>query len=156
MLQHLFMVLQEQKQAMAIGLATPVNIYNALKRLTQNAGFKQAEEFWTDPATVPPQQPQPNPEVMKVQAEIQAKQTDAQIKMQTAQADIAHKQQTAQIDLERARIELDIKRADLQLRRQDLELKREKAMLDAQIASQRAAMQASDDMARAQKIRGQE
>lgn len=152
-LQHLTMIWQMQTAGMQFGIATPANIFETAKKLTMNAGFKQPELFWTDPRQQPPQQQQPDPAMLKVQAEIQGKQAELQMKAQSTQADIQHKQQTAQIDLEKARVELQIKQADLALRQQALELKREEALLDAQIAQQRAVMHASDDMARAQEIR---
>lgn len=155
MLQHLFMILQEQKQALPLGLSTPKNIYAALKRMTQNAGFKQPEEFWTDPSMSPPQPPQPNPDMMKAQADIQVKQADMQMRQQQTQADLGFKQQAAQIDLEKARVELQIKLAELDIKRQSLQLKAEEAQMDAQIAQQRAVMQASDDMARARQVDGE-
>jgi hypothetical protein len=85
MLQHLQMVLMNQEKAAALGLATPKNIYNALVKLTQNAGFKMPDEFWTDPEKAAPQQPQPNPEMIKAQATQQAAQTKAQADMQMQQ-----------------------------------------------------------------------
>jgi len=56
---HLMTILQAQREAIQIGVATPKNIYNALAKLTQNAGFKDVEEFWTDPAGQEAQQKQP-------------------------------------------------------------------------------------------------
>jgi hypothetical protein len=41
-LQHLMSILQVQREAMAIGVATPKNIYSAAKRLAENAGFSDA------------------------------------------------------------------------------------------------------------------
>lgn len=152
-LQHLTMLWQMQTAGLQIGIARPENLFETAKRMTNNIGMKQADMFWTDPRRAPPQQPQPDPNLMKVQAEIQGKQAELQMKAQTTQADIAHKQQTAQIDLEKARVELQIKQAELELKRQALQLKAEEAALDAQIAQQRAVMHASDDMARAQQIR---
>lgn len=152
-LQHLTMIWQMQTAGMQFGIATPANIFETAKKLTMNAGFKQPEMFWTDPRQQPPQQQQPDPQLMKVQAEIEGQQARLQMDAQKTQADIEAKQQTSQIDLAKAQIELDIKRADLALRQQALDLKREEAMLDAQIAQQRAVMHASDDMARAQEIR---
>lgn len=91
MLQHLLMILQAQQQAIQIGVASPQNIYNALVKLTQNAGFKNAEEFWTDPAKAPPQQQGPSPEQVKAQTEMQKEQMkqqgDAQKTMFEAQQD---------------------------------------------------------------------
>lgn len=153
-LQHLTMLWQMQTAGLQLGIARPENLLETAKKLTNNIGMKQADMFWTDPRQNPPQQ-QPDPNMMKVQAEIQGKQAELQLKAQTAQADIAHKRQASQIDLEKARVELEIKQADLALRQQELQLKREEAALDAQIAQQRAVMQASDDMARAAQVRGE-
>lgn len=152
MLSHLMMILQAQREGFQIGVATPKNIYNALKKLTQNAGFKNEEEFWTDPETQQPQEEGPSPEEQKMQAEMQMKGAELQMKQEESQFNLAAKQQEAQIGLQKAQVELQIKLAELELKKQDLEIKRESAILDAQIAQQRAVMLASDDMARAQEI----
>jgi hypothetical protein len=57
-LMHLTSILQMQKEAIQIGLTSPEKIYNALAKLTQNAGFKNPEEFWTNPANTPEQEGQ--------------------------------------------------------------------------------------------------
>jgi hypothetical protein len=60
MLAHLQMIAQMQAQGMQIGIARPENIYATARRFTQNAGFKNADEFWTDPVKNPmPQAPNP-------------------------------------------------------------------------------------------------
>jgi hypothetical protein len=87
MLAHLQMILLAQKESLPLGITTPQNIYNALAKLTQNAGFKRPEEFWSDPAKAPPQPPPPNPEAIKAQAEMQAKQMDLQADQQKFQAE---------------------------------------------------------------------
>lgn len=97
MLQHLMMILQAQQQAIQIGVATPKNIYNALSKLTQNAGFKQAEEFWTDPDKSPPPQQQ-SPEAIKAQAEMQKTQFEAQQDAQKFQAEAMLEQQKSQAE----------------------------------------------------------
>jgi hypothetical protein len=90
MLQHLMMIAQMQTQGMQIGIATAKNIYATARRFTQNAGFKNADEFWTDPEKDPmPQQPNP-----MLQAE-QAKQEGA---MQLHQAKSAEEQQKFQAE----------------------------------------------------------
>lgn len=95
MLGHLMTILQAQKEGIEIGLATPKNIYNALAKLTQNAGFKNPEEFWTDPEgqeQKPQEPPQPSPDtVLLAQTEIQKTQikaeSDEKIAMQKAALD---------------------------------------------------------------------
>lgn len=93
MLQHLMLILQAQKEGLPLGLATPKNIYNALAKLTQNAGFKQPEEFWTDPEKAPPMQQPPSPEAIKAQAEQQKTQMQLQADAQKFQAEAALEQQ---------------------------------------------------------------
>lgn len=73
--QQLMMILNAQKEAMQIGATTPEKIYNALVELTKNAGFKNPDKFWQNPAQVPPQPPQPDPKIetakINAQADIQ-------------------------------------------------------------------------------------
>lgn len=105
MLAHLMTILQAQKEGIQLGLATPKNIYNALAKMTQNAGFKNPEEFWTDPGEVqkPKEPPQPTPDaVLFSQTEIQKAQIKAQsderIAAEKAAADYKTKIDIAQID----------------------------------------------------------
>ena len=89
----LMQIAQTQAQAVQAGaldkLVSMQNIYNTQARIIENAGFKDADEFWLDPSKQPPQQPQPpqpDPnEVMKHQTELQKAQIDQQTKLQTAQ-----------------------------------------------------------------------
>lgn len=67
---HLTNVLQIQKEALAIGVATPTNIYNAAKKLAENMGFKNGDEYFTDPTKNPPAPPQPDPRLMIEQAKL--------------------------------------------------------------------------------------
>lgn len=72
-LMHLTTILQAQKEGLSIGVSTPKNIFNALTKLTQNAGFKSPDEFWTDPGDKP-FQPGPDPKIAVKQMELQADQ----------------------------------------------------------------------------------
>jgi hypothetical protein len=106
MLGHLMTILQAQKEGVQIGLATPKNIYNALAKLTQNAGFKNPEEFWTDPEGVeqkPKEEPQPTPDaVLYSQTELQKAQikaaSDEKIAAQKASFDYQTKIEIAQLN----------------------------------------------------------
>jgi hypothetical protein len=141
MLAHMQMILMAQKEAFPLGVATPPNIYNALVKLTQNAGFKDPEEFWTDPSTQPPPQPQPDPEVVKIQTKAQA---DAQLAQMQGQIDAQLKQVDAQTDLAKSREETMLKiremEGNLQLQAQndmrDHEREMQKAALEAQLKAQ--------------------
>lgn len=88
--QSAFLQQMAQAQAMAMQsplagkIITPKNIYNLQARLAENAGFKNPDEFWTDPDTVqePPGQPKPDPKVMLEQAKLQGEQQKAAAEMQ--------------------------------------------------------------------------
>jgi hypothetical protein len=88
------------------------NVYDALKALQENAGFKQS--FFADPSQPPPpgaapqqpEQPPPNPALIVAQAQVQATQMKAQAALQAAQmkaqADAGRQQQQAQLDAQLA------------------------------------------------------
>jgi hypothetical protein len=95
-LQHLMTMLGVQQQALQIGIATPKNIYHSCIKLAQNAGFKDAEEFFTDPATQQPQQSQPDPKVVEAQMKMQLEEKKLQQKAQNDQAILAQKDAEAQ------------------------------------------------------------
>jgi hypothetical protein len=75
MAQQFMLILQAQKEALmsGTGLATPKNVYHALIKMTENAGFKDADQFWTNPEGEGQQQPAgPSPEqIQQVQQHIQ-------------------------------------------------------------------------------------
>ncbi len=131
-LQHLATIMQVQERGLQIGITDPKKIYAAAKRLAENAGFKDGDEFFMEPQ---PQQPKPDPLMVKAQTEMQIKQQsaqlDAQMSQQKMQADMAMAQQKLQNDMQLAREKM----------RADIELAREKAMMDAQLKSELQAMQ---------------
>jgi hypothetical protein len=108
----MFLMQMAQSQAMAMQsplagrLVTPKNLFNLQAKLAENAGFKNPAEFWTDPDTVPPQPPQPNPMVQveqaKLQNEVQKTQAQMQMKAQESQAELELKAQIAQMERDQA------------------------------------------------------
>lgn len=66
---HLMAMSQKQMEGLPMGVATPLNIYNANAELAKELGFKSADKFFTDPSKNPPPQ-QPNIEVIKAQAQL--------------------------------------------------------------------------------------
>jgi hypothetical protein len=115
-LQHLMTMLGVQKEALQIGIATPKNIYHSCIKLAQNAGFKDAEEFFTDPATQQQQPPQPDPKV--VEAEMKAQLEDKKL------------QQKAQDDAAKNQIQQESNQQNFYLGMQELLQKAEEAQSD--------------------------
>lgn len=105
-LMHLNMISQAQQAAMAGGgmglLVTPQNIFNTQKRIVENAGYKNVEEFWTDPQGKMPPPPQPDP---KIEIEKEKVKQDGQYKM-------------GQLALEHKKLEMDGMKTDAQIRAQ--------------------------------------
>lgn len=100
-LAQMMQVANLQKEAVAAGmtsLVTPDNLYAMAKEITKLLGAPNTDTFFTNPKNAPPQQPQPNPEMIKAQAQLQ--QTQAQMQLQAAkvQADTQHQQVKMQAD----------------------------------------------------------
>jgi hypothetical protein len=120
-LTHLMSILQMQKEAIQIGITNPEKIYNALAKLTQNAGFKNPEEFWVNPANSPPPQPQgPSIEeqaiqaqkeidAMKVQGENARKAAELEERQRKDAADYEMKQRQLAFDEWKTKLENDTK-----------------------------------------------
>jgi len=111
---HLNTIVQMQKEALSAGLTSPDKIYNALAKMTQNAGFKNPEEFWTNPAENPQaqQEPQPSEAEMMIQGQLQIEQQKAQAQLQQEQVRsqndilIEREKIAAQAELERFKAQL--------------------------------------------------
>lgn len=108
--QHLMALMNVQKEALQIGLATPRNLFNSASKLAENLGFKQSDMFFTDPDHAQQQQkPQPpDPKLIEVQAKAQAEQE--RLKMEWAK--LAGEQQLAR---ERLEAEITLKREQFAL-----------------------------------------
>lgn len=100
MLVHLNNILERQVQAMAqpqMGLVTPENIHHTLEEMVQNAGFRNPEQFFTDPKENPATgQQQPNEQAQAAQALAQIEMTKVQQRAQEAQG----KQQLEMVKLQ--------------------------------------------------------
>lgn len=127
----LMQILQMQQHGIQVGVTDPTKIFNALKRLTNAAGFRDANEFWVDPSTQPPAPPQPDPEVLKEQAKtqamLQAEQMKGQVAIQTAQMQ-------GQIKLQEIQANLELQASN---DARDAQREQEKAILQAQLEQQR-------------------
>ena len=105
-------------------IVSPENVYNMGRRLIEKMGFKSADPYLTDPKTIQAQEPQPNPEAAKAQA-------DMEIQRQKAQADLtlAREKMQLQMELEREKAQLEA------------ELRREQFQYEAQLAAESNYMQ---------------
>jgi hypothetical protein len=131
-LAHLMSIINMQKEAITAGLTSPEKIYNALAKLTQNAGFKNPEEFWVNPGN----NPAPQGEKQPSEAEIMV-QGQLQIEQQKAQAQMMQEQERSKNDviIEREKIV-----AQAELERFKAQLKAETDLAIAQIKAQSGAM----------------
>jgi hypothetical protein len=128
-LAHLMSIINMQKEAINAGLTSPEKIYNALAKLTQNAGFKNPEEFWVNPANRPEQegqQQQPSEAEIMIQGQLQ-------IEQQKADAQMMQEQERSKNDIiiEREKIV-----AQAELERFKAQLKAETDLAIAQIKAQ--------------------
>lgn len=115
-------------------------VYNALKRKFQATGIKNVDDFLLDPKEAQPPEPQPDPEMAKVQLEGQKAQAAHQLNTQKAGAELEQSQTVSAAKLEQMRQEAALK----------LQLERDKAT--AQIVLDRERMQAEMDLARERQV----
>lgn len=110
-----------QQALLQIGVATPQNIYATVSKLPSVLGYKNEDQFFTDPSKNPPPQ-HPDPEAAKAQAQMQVEQMKAQVKAQTdaqaKQAEVAvereRMQMQAQVDTHRQQVEAQQKALEAQ------------------------------------------
>jgi len=111
-------------------LVTPQNIYNAVSEFITQSGYKNADQFISNPQMMPPKPP-PEPtleekvEQRKAQVELQKLQLQAQeleIETQLKAQELKLKQEEAAINLALKQQELMIKKSQLELNEQELAL----------------------------------
>lgn len=85
-------------------LTSPEKIYNSLARITKLAGYKDPNEFWQNPAKLPPAQPQPDPkmliEQMKQQSDIARFQAETQMTREIEAVKAQSQERLKQMELE--------------------------------------------------------
>jgi hypothetical protein len=131
-LMHLTTILQMQKEALSVGITSPEKIYNALAKLTQNAGFKNPEEFWTNPSDNQ-QEAQKDPNQTLIEGQMQIEQMKAQNEQQLAQ-------QKAQAQLQQEQVRSQ----------NDVTIERERIASQAELERFKAQLKAETDLAIAQ------
>ena len=130
-LMHLMRMFEMAQNVVANGglgvLVSEKNLYNILKEMTQNAGYKDVARYWTDPES--PEAMEAKRKAEEAAAKPKPDDIKAQADMMKAQAELAAKQAEAQVRL--AEIELEKQRVTLQMRETslkeaELELERER------------------------------
>jgi hypothetical protein len=143
--QQLAMIAEAQFKMLQMGLpiVTPENIYSTQRKIVENAGFKNVEDFWTNPEDQPPQPPQPDPAQMQMQAEQQKAQAEMQMQGQKMQQDsqmkVAQMQQEGQLKAAQMQAELAMERERITAQ---IELERWKAQQEADLAIFKANLNA--------------
>lgn len=156
-LMHLNNLIALQFQALQAGLpfVTSGNVYNTARQLVINSGFKQPDQFVTDPKNVPPKPPTPDPKIQLKQMELKA---DSQkFQAQTA-ADKEESDKQSQLDIMKFQAEaaIDQQKADRvwqqeQLRSQnDVAIEREKIAAQMELERYKAELKAQTDLQLAQ------
>lgn len=132
LVQHLSLLSQKQAEGLQLGISTPENIYKADVKLAEALGFKDADQFFTDPASRPARPPAPDPNMVKLELDQQRFAQELEFKQQTAQLQQQTTLQEAQIKAQ-AQMEVDRNRQQLEAEQQELRAQRQ-AQIDAQQA----------------------
>ena len=113
---HLSQMLSFAGEAMKGGLpiVSVQNMYNLGAALVKAMGFQNVDDYLTNPAMVPPQPPQPDPEQQMKAMEMQVKQKELEIKSAEVQLKAQKLQQEAQKDA----VDTQLKVAELKLEAQ--------------------------------------
>jgi hypothetical protein len=118
-----------------LSLVDEQKLYNSAKGFVADSGLGDASEFFNDPATAgaPAQPPQPDPAMLRLQAEMQVRQAELQMKHAAQQA-------TLQLKLMDVQGRIALAREDAQAR---IMLEQQKAFIETQLARQQQAMDAA-------------
>ena len=124
-------------------LIDQTKVYNAVKRLFTTAGIKNTDEFLVEPQEGQEQQQQPDPEAMKVQAEMQMQQAKLQGEQQLAAMKMEQSREEAMLKQQLAREEAEFE-AQLAIEKMDREfaLATRKMEFEADLANRQAAADA--------------
>lgn len=135
MLMHLNNILGMQIQALQMQgspkgpLVTLENVYNTASKIVENSGLKSAELYFTDPMQnpMPPEQPKPDPEMVKIEQKAQIDQANLQLEVEKtkAQLELEKQKQQMEFELKKQQMEFDqqLKLAQFQQTAQIAEIK---------------------------------
>jgi len=130
---HLSLLSQKQMEGLQFGVAKPENIYKLGKKLAEALGFKDAEQFFSDPVKQPPPQPPEEPSIQVAKIRAQADQQKSQQQLQDAAQERQHRAEMEQFKVQvesQARMQIDINKQQAEAEQKMQEAQNE-AQLDA-------------------------
>lgn len=151
MLVQIMQILQVQREALPIGIATPTNIYEACIELTKNAGFKDGDKYWTNPAQQEQKPPAPDPKVVEAQMKAQQQAQQLEFDKQKAMADYQQAQEKMQMEFQLKQDEL-VQKGQLaqQEMMKEIQIARERMLAEIDIERDRLQLQAAGMLQKAQ------
>ena len=113
-----------------MGIVDPQKIYNTLEKYLENAGYKDASQFFNNPANTPPpppRPPQPDPAIQLAQQELQMRQqknqAELQLKARKQQSDELYKTEKMNLDQQKLATDIIKEEDTKQIKRQELNTK---------------------------------
>ena len=139
-MQNLMNIMMVQEKAFAIGAASPQNIYNSAAKLTEIAGFKAPEQFFTPPQ---PKPPQPTPEQVKAQADMQKAQMDIQAERERMAMEQQRFREQQELEMEqfREKMAAELYQFNVKLAA-EMEMKEKTAGMDYDLAESKLMLEA--------------
>jgi hypothetical protein len=111
MVNRLQMIVAAQMQAVQLGMpiVKPDNIYETMLELTKASDMSTPERFWTDPNSVPPEPPPPDPNIVRAEMDNQTKQVEIQMDQQQAAGDLQmrDKELMVKAEIDKYRVDKD-------------------------------------------------
>lgn len=108
-IQKLMAISQTQAHVLAIGVATPKNVYNLQSDIIKLMGHRNPDDYFNDPEKKPPQ-PKPDPEEAKMKGMMQLEQMKLQAGAQGKQAELQANAQIEQMKAQYQAQEAEAKR----------------------------------------------
>jgi hypothetical protein len=122
---HIMQLLNIQKEALQIGVATPENIYKAALKLAENLGLSSSEDYFTDPSM----------QQMQGKEDKLAQIEQEKLSIEKEKLELERQKAMAKIQLEREKMQ-----AEIELEREkmiaEIELEREKSQAKLNIENQ--------------------
>ena len=113
-------------------LVTTENIYNAVSEFIAQSGYKNADQFISNPAMMPPKPPaEPTIDEQVAQQKAQVELQKLQLQAQELQIDTQIKSQELQLKQEESQINMALKIQELKLKKQQMEINEKELALEA-------------------------